>query len=183
VAVVVLVALAVLYYLRGGSPTQAQPAASSAPVEGQTIDGIRCETMEQALLHVHAHLAIYAAGQPRRVPYGIGIPDAEVQQTPQGPFVARGSCFYWLHSHTEDGLIHVESPVQRTFTLGDYFDIWGQPLSSSRVAGDTGPVIAYVNGQRYGGDLRPIPLAAHLVIQLDVGGDLPPVPYTFQPGL
>jgi hypothetical protein len=44
-------------------------------------------------------------------------------------------------------------------------------------------VIAYVNGQRYEGDLRAIPLAARSVIQLDVGGDLPPVPYTFQPGL
>lgn len=123
VAVLMLVVLAVLYYQRGGSPSQAQPAASPAPVEGQTIDGIRCETMEQALFHVH--LAIYAAGQPRRVPYGIGIPDADMQQTPQGPFVAHGSCFYWLHSHTEDGVIHVESPVQRTFTLGDYFDVWG----------------------------------------------------------
>jgi len=179
VAVLMLGLLAVLYYQRGGSPTQAQPAASPA-VEGWTIDGIRCETMEHALFHVHAHPAIYAAGEPRPVPSGIGTPDANVQQTPQGPFVAQGSCFHWLHSHTDDGVIHVESPVQRTFTLGDYFDVWGLPLSSSRVGGETGPVIAYVNGQRYEGDPRAILLGAHAVIQLDFGGDLPPVPYTFQ---
>ena len=57
-AVLVLAVLAVLYYQGGGSPTKAQRAASPAPVEGQTIDGIRCETMEQALFHVPARLAI-----------------------------------------------------------------------------------------------------------------------------
>ncbi len=37
-----------------------------------------------------------------------------------------GGCFYWLHTHTEDGIIHIESPVQRTFTLGHFFAIWGR---------------------------------------------------------
>lgn len=41
-------------------------------VEGRSIDGIRCKTMEQVLFHIHAHLAIFAAGRPRRVPHGIG---------------------------------------------------------------------------------------------------------------
>ena len=182
-AIVGLGALAVVYYQRGGSPSQAQPEASPAAVEGRTIDGIRCETMEQVLFHIHAHLAIFASGQPRHVPYGVGISDAEVQQTPQGPFVAQGSCFYWLHTHTEDGVIHVESPDQRAFTLGDFFDLWGQPLSNSQVGSDTGQVMAYVNGQRYQGDPRKIPLVAHATIQLDVGTDVPPAPYTFPPGL
>jgi len=177
------IVVTVLFYQRGGSQTRAESNPSPRPAEGQTVAGIRCERAEQALFHIHAHLAVFAGGQPRRVPYGIGIPDAVGQQTPEGPFVTQGSCFYWLHSHTEDGVIHVESPVQRTFTLGDYFDVWGQPLSSSRVATDSGPVIAYVNGQRYGGDPRAIPLTAHAVIQLDVGTDVPPAPYTFQPGL
>ena len=180
---VAAVGVAVLLYERGGPPKHVQPDTSPAAVEGQTTDGIRCATREQALIHIHAHLAIFAAGQTRQVPYGIGIQDAVVQQTADGPFVTQGSCFYWLHSHTDDGVIHVESPVQRTFTLGDYFDIWGQPLSSSRVAADSGPVVAYVDGQRYAGDLRSIPLAAHAVIQLDAGGDVPPAPYMFQPGL
>lgn len=100
-----------------------------------------------------------------------------------GPFVAQGSCFYWLHTHTEDGVIHVESPDQRTFTLGALFDLWGQPLSSSQVGSETGPVIAYLNGQRYQGDPRAISFAPHAVIQLDVGVDVPPAPYTFPPGL
>ena len=43
-----LVLLAVLLYLRAGSPTQAQSSAPFAAAEGRTIDGIRCQTMEHA---------------------------------------------------------------------------------------------------------------------------------------
>ena len=39
----------------------------------------------------------------------------------------------WLHSHTVDGVVYVESPIQRTFTLGDYFDLWGQLLEADQV--------------------------------------------------
>jgi hypothetical protein len=153
------------------------------PATGQTVDGISCETQEQVLFHIHSHLAIYASGEARTVPAGIGIPGAHAQQTAQGPVVGSGNCFYWLHSHTTDGVVHVESPVQRTFTLGNWFDIWGKPLSATQVGSDTGPVIAYVNGQRYDGNPRTIPLTAHAVIQLDVGTDVPPKPYTFESGL
>jgi len=39
----------------------------------------------------------------------------------------------WLHTHAADGIIHTESPVERTYTLGDFFDIWGQPLGRHQV--------------------------------------------------
>jgi hypothetical protein len=114
---------------------------------------------------------------------GIGIPNPQTQDTTSGPFVASGSCFYWLHTHQTDGIIHIESPSQQTYTLGDFFDLWGQKLSSTQVGNDKGAVIAYVNGQRYTGDPRGIPLTAHAVIQLNVGTDVPPKPYTFAGGL
>jgi hypothetical protein len=118
------------------------------------------------------------------VPEGIGIaPPRQVDQTTDGPFVSAGSCFYWLHSHTDDGIVHIESPIRRTFTLGNYFDVWNQPLSAARVATATGPVTAFVNGRPFTGDPRTIPLGAHSVIQLDVGTNVAPVPYTFPQGL
>ena len=46
------------------------------------------------------------------------------------------------------------------------FDIWGQPLQREDVAGIVGPVTAYVNGTKYDGDLRAIPLGAHQQIVL-----------------
>jgi hypothetical protein len=153
------------------------------PATGQTIDGIRCDQSEQALFHIHAHLAIYVSEKPGPVPPAIGIPNPQVQQSPDGPFVVSGSCFYWLHSHTGDGIVHVESPIQRTFTLGDYFDLWGQLLEADQVGTDRGQLTAYLNGQRFTADPRTIPLTAHAVIQLDVGTDTAPAPNTFASNL
>lgn len=187
--VAVLALAAALLAQRGGS-SQSGPSPSPSAVQsvtgqasGQTVNGIRCDTSEQVLFHVHAHLAIFANGQERQVPLGIGIPHAQVQQSAGGSFAGGGSCFYWLHSHTNDGVIHIEAPVQRTFTLGDWFDIWGQPLSASEAGSDTGTVIAYVDGRRFNGDPRSIPLNAHTAVQLDVGTDVPFRQYTFPQGL
>lgn len=160
-------------------------ASVDSSAGGRPVDGIRCETMEEAVYHIHAHLAVYVQGEKRLIPAGIGIaPPRQVETQSDGtPFVAGGSCYYWLHSHTQDGIIHIESPVERTYTLGEYFDIWGQPLSPTQVGPARGTVIAYVNRQRYSGNPRDIPLTAHALIQLDVGTDTPPQPFTFPAGL
>ena len=62
----------------------------------------------------------------------------------------------------------VESPVKRTFTLGNFFDIWGQPLSSNQVLqySDGKPLRVFVNGKPYTGDPRAIELQAHTLIAL-----------------
>jgi hypothetical protein len=180
VALVVIFLAAFLYYRQ--TPTQRSSLPTTA-ASGQAVDGIQCQTSEQVAYHIHAHLAIYASGQPQTVPLGIGIPNPQVDNSSGEPFVVGGSCFYWLHSHATDGVIHIESPDQRTYTLGNWFDIWGQPLSATQVGSNKGAVTAYVNGQRYTGDPRNIPLTAHAVIQLDVGQDVAPRPYTFAPGL
>ncbi len=149
-------------------------ASTAASANGETVDGMKCETSEQVLFHIHAHLAIFVNGKQRLVPEGIGItPPRTEQQSAAGPFVVNGSCFYWLHSHTADGIIHIESPIQRTYTLGNYFDIWKQPLSATQVGPAKGPVTAYLNGRRFSGDPRSIPLKAHALIQLDVGTPAP----------
>jgi hypothetical protein len=63
------------------------------------------------------------------------------------------------------------------------FDIWGQPLQPDDVAGLKGSVTAYVNGQKYDGDLTAIPLRAHQQIVLEIGTPLVPPPnYAFPPG-
>ena len=74
--------------------------------------------------------------------------------------------------HAADGVIHIESPVQRTYTLGNFFDIWGQPLGTDRVGLATGHVVVLYNGQVYQGNPRDIPLTAHAQIQLQVGTPL-----------
>jgi hypothetical protein len=169
----------------GPGPTTANVLAPAPNYSGHpNIDNIPCETMERVAYHVHAHLAIFVDGQQKVIPEGIGIAaPRQLQTASQGPFVAAGGCFYWLHAHTPDGVIHIEAPVPMQFTLGQYFDVWQQPLTSSQVGPVMGAVLAYLNGQHYSGDVREIPLAARNLVQLDVGQDLPPQPFTFPAGL
>jgi len=163
----------------------AAPLASTATIAtGQSVNGIGCNTSEQLAYHIHVHLAIFVNGTPRQVPAGIGIPGAVTSQTPSGPFVESGTCIYWLHTHAPDGIIHVESPVNHTYTLGDFFDEWGQPLSATQAGPAKGRVTALYNGQVYTGNPRDIPLNAHAQIQLDVGTPLiAPESITFPNGL
>jgi hypothetical protein len=142
---------------------------------GQTVDGIQCQTNEQLVLHVHTHLTIFVNGQARVIPYGIGIPGFEAQNTSSGPFVSTGSCFYWLHVHANDGIIHIESPsTTEAFTLGQLFKEWGIPLSKTQVGSATGNVTVFFTApgkkpQLYTGDPNNIPLGDHYQIQLNVG--------------
>jgi hypothetical protein len=170
--------------LAAPTPTPAVLAPVSTTVTGQPIDDIQCLGSEQLVFHIHAHLAVYVGGSPRTVPEGIGIlPPRQETQVAGLPTVISGSCFYWLHSHTPDGIIHIESPLQRTYTLGNWFDIWGIPLDATHVGPATGTVVAYLNRQVYSGDIRAIPLDAHNLIQLDVNGNVAPAPFTFPTGL
>jgi hypothetical protein len=139
------------------------------------VDGVQCAPVEQLAYHIHIHLQVYVDGQPRSLPGAIGIVGPVAQQTSLGPFYAATGCYYWLHTHTSDGVIHVESPSLRVYTLGTFFDEWRQPLSSTRVAGATGKVTAFINGRRWMKTPRALPLLPHAVIQLDVGS--PAVPF------
>jgi len=147
-------------------------AGLTAGATGSAIDGIRCQTNEQLLFHIHAHLTIFIGGAQRQVPAGIGIPGSQQRQTPQGPVAEGGSCLYWLHTHAPDGIIHVESPIHRIFTLGDLFDEWGQPLGPSQLGPVRGQVVAIYNGKVVKSNPRNIPLNAHAQIQLQVGKPL-----------
>lgn len=165
-------------------PAAAPLASTATAAIGKSVDGISCQSSEQTIFHIHAHLTIFVNGSPRQIPAGIGIPGAQAQPTAQGPFIAGGTCFYWLHTHAADGIIHIESPVQRTYTLGDFFDEWGQQLGPDRAGPATGHVVALYNGKLYEGNPRDIPLNAHAQIQLEVGTPLvAPEKVTFPSGL
>ena len=152
---------------------------------GQTVDGVSAQNSEQLAYHIHSHLAIYVNGVQKAVPAGIGIvqPWQTEQEQDGSTFIDGGSKIYYLHTHDSTGVLHVESPNQNTYTLGQVFAEWNQPLSETQVGPATGSVIAYVNNQKYTGDPSSIPLTPHAVIQLDVGKDVAWVPYTFASGL
>jgi hypothetical protein len=158
--------------------TALAPASSTLP--GTTVNGIKCAPIEQLAYHIHAHLQVYVDGTPRALPGAIGLVAPVAQQTPAGPFYGAQGCYYWLHTHTNDGIIHIESPTHRIYTLGDFFDEWHQPLSANQVASATGPVVVYVNGKKFSGNPRDVKLDPHAAIQISVGAPVvKPQPFSW----
>jgi len=115
---------------------------------------------EGAAVHIHAHLDVYVAGQHVKVPALVGID--VVRQ-----FITE------LHTHDTSGVLHVESPSMRTFTLGQFFGEWGVKLSPSWVGPYPGPVLWWVNGKLRKGDPAALVLRAHQEIVVAVG--VPPL--------
>jgi hypothetical protein len=109
---------------------------------GLPIDGVGCNATEGAVEHVHAHLQIFNRGRVVEIPQGVGIAQS-------------AGCLYWIHTHSADGYIHIESPVRRDFTLGQFFDIWGPELSWTQAAGAAAPrgarLFVWVNGKPWQG--------------------------------
>jgi hypothetical protein len=147
-------------------------APATGAATGETVDGVQCNSMEQAAFHIHTHITVYVNGALRPIPAGIGAVTPVPQQTAHGVFDSASRCFYWLHTHAQDGILHVEAPNHATYTLGQFFAIWRQPLTSDQVGPATGAVTAYVNGHRYTGNPAAITLASHEDVQLDVGTPL-----------
>ncbi len=134
----------------------------------QIIDGVECNTQEYLVLHIHAHLDLFENDHYVTVPAQIGIHD--------------NTCLYWLHTHSPDGVIHIESPSPKDFTLGQFIDIWratnvGAPTTSEE------PII-YVNGQVVTTSIKDTPLNSHDEIVLVYGNPPQDIPkdYQFAPG-
>jgi hypothetical protein len=144
---------------------------SSSNASAQTVDGIQCNAIEQLLFHNHAHLDIFIGGQPYTVPSQIGI--------------IPGKCIYWLHTHDDSGVIHIESPVTRNFTLGQFFDIWKKRFSNvqifDNIANATNVMAVYVNGNKINGeaDYRNINLQEHDQIAIVFGKPPSKIPSTY----
>ena len=124
-------------------------AGLSSSVTGQTLDGVQCGSTEQLAYHIHSRLTIYVDGVLKPVPAGVGIIQPVSSGTGAQAAVGQATkCFYWLHTHAQDGVLHVESPTTKLYPLSDVFAIWGQPLSSTQVGPAKGTVTAYVNGKK-----------------------------------
>jgi hypothetical protein len=128
------------------------------------VNGIACDTLTP-VQHIHSHLTLIADGAQRAIPLAVGVNNPFILQN----FVVAAGCFYWIHTHDATGIIHVEAPVTTPFTLGQFFAIWGQPLSRTNVGGFSGTVTAYIDSTKYDGDLGALDFQAHRQITLIVG--------------
>jgi hypothetical protein len=114
----------------GSGPTIHSVGTYTAPALGETRDGMPCYNLNNGAepsisAHYHAYLEMYVNGKPYDVPANTGIPAA----------LNGAQCIYPLHIHPgENNIIHIETQSANTvYTLGAFFDIWGQPLSTTQV--------------------------------------------------
>jgi hypothetical protein len=204
VVAVIAAGFGVLLIARPKSPTSGPTLASgspavspgglpgmltgSAPWPNNTADlqarlsaiGLPALASEGTVLHIHQHLDIFIDGKKETVPAEIGI-----LTSPQ-------TVFSPLHTHDTSGIIHVESPTEASFTLGQFFDVWGVRFTQSCIggycAGDGKTLQVFVDGHRVTGDPAQVELQPHqeIVVAYGTDAELPsPVPssYTFPLGL
>ena len=163
-SIVPLAALAAVASIAAAQgPTRAPaatPGTKAGTAAGVPVAGISCDAMEGQRVHIHQHLVIFDHGKQVEIPNNVGRPES-------------GRCLYWLHTHTPDGFLHIEAPLDRSFTLGDFFKVWAEPLSASQVfsaKAKKGELIrVFLNGAPYTKDPASIKLDAHADIVIMVG--------------
>jgi len=145
--------------------------------KGETIDNIPCGVAVQTF-HIHTHLSVAMNGGLLTIPAHLGIIPASA---------TFGGCTYQIHTHDGSGRLHIEAAVPENYMLGSFFKIWGQPLTTTNVAGITGlPIVFYItdNGVTtlYQGDPAAIVLTAHREITIQIGSPVSAIPnYTWTP--
>jgi hypothetical protein len=151
-------------YLPGVFQPNVNPACASFPFP---------PTADQALAeHYHTLVLIYVNGQHVQLPANIGEGDS-------------GPCIQPLHVHAtspDTDVIHIETPQERTYTLGDFFRVW---TATPNIGGPTPAVLnanqlfnytvgngyelhMYVNGQQ-STDYNSVVLQSHMVIVIVYG--------------
>lgn len=186
----ILFGVIAILVLAGGTAfavTQLKPAATPTPLPtippAAAIDGIQCQTSEQVAYHIHQYLELFENGKQLSLPAAIGIPSV----IPGNESYA--TCLYWLHvHHLYPNVIHVESPISKTFTLGNFFDIWkatkkyaDPPTDAFLTTLDRTPssqIHVFVNGTPYTKGYRNVLLLQHEVIAVEIGKAVPPRPFT-----
>jgi hypothetical protein len=109
--------------------------------QGQKIDNLlECHGFINETFHIHVHLSIFdPTGTQIMVPWGIGFVPPYTFDRDSDEIVG-ATCGYNLHTHDRSGVIHDEAKTDLHLTLGNVFDVWGMPLSTTNVAGYTGTV-------------------------------------------
>lgn len=185
-ALVVVAAAVILFSAaRNNQSSNATPTPNNISL-APAVDGIKCQGGEMLAYHIHQHLTIYDHGKLLQVPSSIGIPGGELAAT----------CLFWIHVHAAyPDIIHVESPTQKTYTLGNFLDIWNATKADANPTGDTylkrietaaaqGQLTVYVNDKLWTKGYRNVPLTSHESITLEIGKPIvPPKLYTAWNGL
>jgi hypothetical protein len=192
IAVVVLLIASVSFAVyanrnSASAQNQATPTEQVFNAAYPPVDSVYCDQLEQTSYHHHVHLTIYMNGQQVPFPAGVGI--AGTLSSP--------TCYYWLHTHATDGLIHIEAPSQHSFSLKNFLDIWQSfATSNSQYTFPTQLSLSdgwtmYVNGKKVDSDFSKIDISSNqawhelITLMYNSPNAKPDMPgsYNWQPGL
>ena len=79
-----------------------------------------------------------------------------------------------MHTHDRSGIIHIEAPETRAFTLGHFFDIWKSTQKGLPVTKEAPKI--FVNGKRVDGSLEKVEIAPLAEIVVVYGKEPAPIP-------
>ena len=150
-------AVAVIVIVGAGLAAAVMFVSGGSDPDEPDIVGLPCESGERLDYHVHATVRIVIDGEPRGIPANVGVKP--------------GECIYWLHTHDNEGLIHIEAPREDNYTLGQFFAIWDQPLSPTQILDRTTDanhaITATVNDETYNGNPADIRLTDGAVVVVE----------------
>ncbi len=119
--------------------------------------GLDVLSSEGTVMHIHQHFDIIINGQGESIPAQLGIATSFISP---------------LHVHDSSNILHVESPVQKDFKLGQFFDEWGIDFNDNCVANNcangTNKLIVAVNGKPIS-NVRDHVLGSHEEIEIWYG--------------
>ena len=97
-----------------------QPSRGQSTQDFLVVNDIKCEPGEHFTQHTHTQLKIFIKnGTEYTIPGFLGI-------------IPEMRCIFWIHTHDNSGIIHIESPMISNFTLGQFLSIWNytQPIDN-----------------------------------------------------
>jgi len=173
------------------APGWTRPADQAAQVHRAGLDLLAAENLT---LHYHAHLDIVLDGRAVPVPPGLGISVTDAAGNIRGSHTPGRPGIAALHTHDTSGVLHVESPTNPQFTLGQLFTEWDLRLGPGQIGSYRDQpgtrVQVYVNGRPFTTNPTRLVLQAHQEIAVVIsttGAILAPAPapssYAFPAGL
>ena len=92
---------------------------------------IKMTDNKPVLIHMHTTLRILIHGEHVTIPKEIGIDPKLWVSHDLDKYGPKKLGVSPLHTHDTSGIIHIESTVVRTFTLGQFFDVWGKTFNEN----------------------------------------------------
>ena len=149
--------------LTGPPPWPAQPRGLQERIAPLDFPPVGDESY-----HAHVLLSVYRNGQQIPVPADLGYDERGAHSS--------------LHTHTPDGVIHMEADDPYPYELSHVMTTWGVAFDRNRLGGDIAAgdkkVYVYVNGEAAPG--RPVVLenGDNIVVAYDKAGSFPTEPPT-----